>query len=579
VQVTAIPFLATDVGGVAELLAPADRERLLTEPTPKAIANKLADALQHGLKPAHPTQAVQHATTEAWVVWHHITLHRMQAFGIDATMQLQRHPLVTVCIVHFNNPALLKQAIDSLENGHYQNFQVVVVDDGSTDPAAQRYLEELNLYFQTKGWKIGQQENRGPGAGRNLAASLASPQTEYFMFMDDDNVAKPHEILTFLSVAEHTGAQVLTCVNDYFFGNDYPTIATHPIGRWVPLGAAREVGIFQNMYGDTNAMLHRDVFQAVGGFPEDFGYALEDWELFSKCVLAGYHLETVPDPLYWYRLRDTSHSRVTATYSNNMRSIRPYLKTIPQGMHHLVLFAQGMKSSHDLSQKDLKNEQTKTLETQNMLKALASSIHSVCQDGQLPATSKNRLLNADFQLGSSMEEGYPTQGWKPFERGYQVDFHGGRASAEGTPPRQSGNQAIRVTNTDWRQSSGATRQVVLNQDRPGAVVVSGWSKAEKVSGHPDGGYALYIDVVYQDGSKLWGHEIPFDVGTHDWQYKSSVLDTDVPIEWLQVYTMFRWHTGTAWFDDLSVTQLKEGLCEYSQVALAEMTAEDMHKEQ
>lgn len=29
------------------------------------------------------------------------------------------------------------------------------------------------------------------------------------------------------------------------------------------------------MYGDTNAMLHRDVFQAVGGFPEDFGYALE----------------------------------------------------------------------------------------------------------------------------------------------------------------------------------------------------------------------------------------------------------------------------------------------------------------
>lgn len=195
-QVTAIPFLATDVGGVAELLAPADRERLLTEPTPKAIANKLADALQHGLKPAHPTQAVQHATTEAWVVWHHITLHRMQvcsgrsqhalapkcsqfvrpppagerytaqstghtphiqapmysliairwlsafiilnqingsvtccgasargiltlpsaaccnlaqAFGIDATMQLQRHPLVTVCIVHFNNPALLKQ--------------------------------------------------------------------------------------------------------------------------------------------------------------------------------------------------------------------------------------------------------------------------------------------------------------------------------------------------------------------------------------------------------------------------------------------------------------------------------------
>jgi hypothetical protein len=51
------------------------------------------------------------------------------------------------------------------------------------------------------------------------------------MFMDDDNVAKPHEIRTFLSVAMHTGAQVLTCVNDYFFGNDYPSPSTRPIGR------------------------------------------------------------------------------------------------------------------------------------------------------------------------------------------------------------------------------------------------------------------------------------------------------------------------------------------------------------
>jgi glycosyltransferase involved in cell wall biosynthesis len=41
-----------------------------------------------------------------------------------------------------------RQAIESLENGDYQNFQIVIVDDGSTDPEAQRYLEELNLYFQ-----------------------------------------------------------------------------------------------------------------------------------------------------------------------------------------------------------------------------------------------------------------------------------------------------------------------------------------------------------------------------------------------------------------------------------------------
>ena len=74
-------------------------------------------------------------------------------------------------------------------------------------------------------------------------------------------------------------------------------------------------------------------------------------------VLGGYVLETIPDPLYWYRLRDTSHSRVTAKHGNPARTIRPYLKKIPQHLHHLVLFAQGMKDSHDIAHVELEFEQ------------------------------------------------------------------------------------------------------------------------------------------------------------------------------------------------------------------------------
>jgi hypothetical protein len=41
--------------------------------------------------------------------------------------------------------------------------------------------------------------------------------------------------------------------------------------------------------------------------------------------------------------------------------------------------------------------------------------------------------------------------------------------------------------------------------------------------------------------------------------------TEVAIHSLQLYTMFRWHSGTAWFDDLSVNTLKEGRCTLNQV--------------
>ena len=43
-----------------------------------------------------------------------------------------------------------------------------------------------------------------------------------------------------------------------------------------------------------------------------------------------YKLESIPQPLYWYRLRDTSHSHNTAKFGNSARTIRPYLKQIPQ---------------------------------------------------------------------------------------------------------------------------------------------------------------------------------------------------------------------------------------------------------
>ena len=220
------------------------------------------------------------------------------------------------------------------------------MDDGSTLPEAQAYLKELSKEFERKGWTYRQQDNRGPGAARNLGAGFA--KGEFIMFMDDDNYAKPYEISTFVSVAMHTKADVLTCTNDYFYGNDAPGRDRTPTGRWVPLGAATTVGMFQNLYGDTNAMIRRKVFNDLGGFPEDYGYALEDWELFSKSVLGGYKLESIPQPLYWYRLRDT-RTRTDGEIRQRLHDSY-YLKQIPQGLPSGAVRA-GMKDSHDLARR------------------------------------------------------------------------------------------------------------------------------------------------------------------------------------------------------------------------------------
>lgn len=64
-----VPFLAADVGGVAELIAPQDRDRLLSAPTANALAAALADRLQHGAATGRPAIA-QAEVRRVWVNWH-----------------------------------------------------------------------------------------------------------------------------------------------------------------------------------------------------------------------------------------------------------------------------------------------------------------------------------------------------------------------------------------------------------------------------------------------------------------------------------------------------------------------------
>lgn len=64
-----IPFLAADVGGVAELIAPEDRDRLLFAPTADALAAALADRLENGAATGRPAIA-QDSVRRAWTNWH-----------------------------------------------------------------------------------------------------------------------------------------------------------------------------------------------------------------------------------------------------------------------------------------------------------------------------------------------------------------------------------------------------------------------------------------------------------------------------------------------------------------------------
>jgi len=134
--------------------------------------------------------------------------------------------------------------------------------------------------------------------------------------------------------------------------------------------------------------------------------------------------------------------------------------------------------------------------------------------------------------------------WNGYDLGYEVAPGAGR----------EGSQAVTCAADAAGAQRGLSQVVVLNQKKAANVVVSGWSRAENVTGEQDSGYCLYADLTYADGTPSYGHNAPFAVGTHDWERVEFTIEPEQPITSMNVYALFRHeHTGAVRFDDLSVT--------------------------
>jgi len=157
-------------------------------------------------------------------------------------------------------------------------------------------------------------------------------------------------------------------------------------------------------------------------------------------------------------------------------------------------------------------------------------------------TGRELLVNSDFEQAT---EGR-ARAWAPAPKGFVVAIKEGRNES----------RAARCDNPDGRGWYGASQTVTLNQTIAHPFLVEGWSKAANVDGSPDPDYCLYVDIVYADGSPLWGQTAVFPTGTHGWEHRERMILPEKPVKSLTLYCLFRYHRGTAWFDDVSVKELR-----------------------
>lgn len=198
-------------------------------------------------------------------------------------------PSVSVLTTCYNREALIGQAIESVLNSSFGDFEYIVVDDASTDRSAEiaRYYAKLDRRMRV----YVNESNLGDYPNRNRAASLA--RGAYIKYVDSDDIIYPH------------GLQVMMdCVRAYpesALGLSHPpdTMQPFPICLGPAEAYARHFlggGLFGN--APLSAIIRRDCFEAVGGFSGK--RFLGDTELWLK-MAQHYSVVLMPRDLTWWR--------------------------------------------------------------------------------------------------------------------------------------------------------------------------------------------------------------------------------------------------------------------------------------
>lgn len=320
-----VPFVATDVGGIDELLQNTSRKQLLSKPDAKRLAALLSRRIKNPLcavAAAGQTNEdwrerwLRYLQTERWLV----RSERKNHGGVNA---LSKRPLVSIVIAHHDRPVLLRQAVDSIIAQDYSNIELIIVDDGSEDERSHQALDQLEFEFRRrKGWTILRQPNRYLGVARNTG--IKASKGEYVLFVDDDNALFRKAVSTFVHAMESSGADVCATFSKLLYDPVIPKSEKLGFIQYFPLGGSLDLALFHNSMGDANAMIRRTVFDKIGYLVEDYGFTAQDWEFFTRAVFEGLKLRIIPEPLYWYRSSPTSMFRNSNWVENRLPVLELY---------------------------------------------------------------------------------------------------------------------------------------------------------------------------------------------------------------------------------------------------------------
>ncbi len=201
-------------------------------------------------------------------------------------------PRVSIIMSVYNDSAHLKEALTSILQQTYSDFEFLITDDGSTDESP-KILDE----YAAKDQRVKVVHQKNIGLTKTLNKSIAEAKGEYVARMDSDDIALPRRLAEEVKFLDsHPETALVSCFTKVIdaegkeIGEHRPGVTHEEIKKLI---------FFSGQIAHPAAMFRKQAFLALGGYDENFKYA-QDLDLWFKFI-AKYKVANLPEFLFLWR--------------------------------------------------------------------------------------------------------------------------------------------------------------------------------------------------------------------------------------------------------------------------------------
>ncbi|RJQ51596.1 MAG: glycosyltransferase [Nitrospiraceae bacterium] len=203
-------------------------------------------------------------------------------------------PLVSVIIPCYNQAHFLPEAVESVVNQTYAEWECIIINDGSPDSTGEVSKGLISKYPGKKIILL-EKPNGGLADARNYG--IRNSKGKYILPLDSDDLIDPEMLEKTVALLEtHPDISIaFTGMKEFGVRNaiHYPTE--------VDLNTLR----FQNFYYYCS-LYRREVWETAGGYNPNMIWGYEDWDFWIGCMEKGFRGKRITDPLFLYRVRESS---------------------------------------------------------------------------------------------------------------------------------------------------------------------------------------------------------------------------------------------------------------------------------